>query len=95
MNRDFPKNFKRPFFNLKLVPSKIRRACQSFLERIQKEKQTISEGKTKEEYRMNLSFTEGIILIMKSVVMRKYVLMKNCPLKFKGKLNGVSWRCCI
>ncbi len=62
------------------------------LERIRAEKQElIAEGKIKRTS-TSPSFSEGIILIMKSKVLRKFALMKNCLLKLRKIGNGSDYQ---
>lgn len=49
----------------------------------------VAEGKIK-KISTNPSFLEGIILIMKSMVLRKFALMINCLLKFQEIGNGAT-----
>ncbi|MCO7154976.1 restriction endonuclease subunit S [Anaerobutyricum hallii] len=96
LNNIFPERLKKSILQEavqgKLVPQDPNDEPASvLLERIRAEKQKlVAEGKIK-KISTNPSFSEGIILIMKSVILRKSALMMNFLMKYPKRGVGQEW----
>ena len=94
LNSAFPESLKKSILQEavqgKLVPQDPSdESAEALLERIRAEKQRlIKEGKIKKD-KHNLSFSDGIILIMKSWTALSAVSTMNCPLRYQ--IHGIGF----